>query len=163
MIHGRWDYIRNCKVVKYSFYKSMTFAFTQFWYSFFNGFSAQTLYDGWSIAIFNVLFTGLPVIFLGIFDQVCISPDPPSQSRLVLKIEQDVHRDIVFHQPYLYKTGQEGRNFSPRSLWSWFVSSTFHATAIYFVIILTYGSGVLESDGSIHPKKREIKRGEEGS
>jgi magnesium-transporting ATPase (P-type) len=72
MIHGRWDYIRNCKVVKYSFYKSMTFALTQFWYSFYNGFSAQTLYDGWSIAIFNVFFTGLPVIFLGIFDQVCV-------------------------------------------------------------------------------------------
>lgn len=107
MIHGRWD---------------------QFWYSFYSGFSAQTLYDGWSIAIFNVFFTGLPVIFLGIFDQ-------------------DVHRDIVFHQPHLYKTGQEGKNFNWRSLWSWFVSAAFHASAIFFVTLLTYRSG-LESDGT---------------
>eukprot|EP00026_Physarum_polycephalum_P001132 Phypoly_transcript_01133.p1 GENE.Phypoly_transcript_01133~~Phypoly_transcript_01133.p1 ORF type:complete len:1186 (+),score=224.50 Phypoly_transcript_01133:531-3560(+) len=129
MIHGRWNYIRNCKVVKYSFYKSMTFALTQFWYSFYNGFSAQTLYDGWSIAIFNLLFTGLPVIFLGIFDQ-------------------DVHRDIVFHQPHLYKPGQDGKDFRWRSLWSWFVSAAYHASAIFFVTLMTYGTGVLEHDGT---------------
>jgi len=129
MIHGRWDYIRNCKVVKYSFYKSMTFALTQFWYAFYNGFSAQTLYDGWSIAIFNVLFTGLPVIFLGVFDQ-------------------DVHRDVVFHQPHLYKTGQDGKNFSWRSLWSWFLSAAYHSCAIFFVILYTYKSGVLEANGT---------------
>lgn len=73
------------------------------WFGFYNGFSAQTLYDGWSISIFNVVFTGLPVIAMGIFDQ-------------------DVSAKTALENPQLYKAGQEDRYFKVRLLWGWLVS-----------------------------------------
>jgi hypothetical protein len=59
---------------------------------------------------------------------------------------------VVFHQPYLYKTGQDGKDFSWRSLWSWYISAAYHSATIFFVTLLTYGSGLLDHDGNIHFK-----------
>ena len=38
-------------------------------YSIFNGFSGQTLYESWTMSCFNVIFTFLPPMAIGIFDQ----------------------------------------------------------------------------------------------
>lgn len=51
LVHGRWSYQRVTKLILYSFYKNMVFALSQFWLSFYNGFSGQTMYDGWSITV----------------------------------------------------------------------------------------------------------------
>ncbi|CAF4823859.1 unnamed protein product, partial [Rotaria socialis] len=40
-----------------------------FWFGFFSGFSAQTLYDPFFVATYNVFFSSLPVLALGVFDQ----------------------------------------------------------------------------------------------
>lgn len=34
--------------------------------------SFQTVYDQWFITLFNIVYTSLPVLAMGIFDQVCI-------------------------------------------------------------------------------------------
>lgn len=54
LVHGRWSYKRVTKLILYSFYKNMVFALSQFWLSWYNGFSGQTMYDGWSITISTV-------------------------------------------------------------------------------------------------------------
>lgn len=59
------------QVVIYFFYKNLAFTLTIFWFNCFAGFSGQRLYDDWFQSAFNVLFTALPVIVLGLFDQVC--------------------------------------------------------------------------------------------
>ena len=41
LVHGRWPYIRMCKFLRYFFYKNFAFTLVHFWYSFFNGYSAQ--------------------------------------------------------------------------------------------------------------------------
>ena len=41
LVHGRWSYIRMCKFLRYFFYKNFAFTLVHFWYSFFNGYSAQ--------------------------------------------------------------------------------------------------------------------------
>ena len=51
LVHGAWSYHRVSKVILYSFYKNMVFALSQFWLSWYNGFSGQTMYDGWSITV----------------------------------------------------------------------------------------------------------------
>ncbi|XP_074851845.1 phospholipid-transporting ATPase IC isoform X2 [Carettochelys insculpta] len=43
LVHGRWSYIRMCKFLRYFFYKNFAFTLVHFWYSFFNGYSAQDL------------------------------------------------------------------------------------------------------------------------
>lgn len=44
LVHGRWSYIRMCKFLRYFFYKNFSFTLVHFWYSFFNGYSAQVIY-----------------------------------------------------------------------------------------------------------------------
>lgn len=43
LVHGRWSYIRMCKFLRYFFYKNFAFTLVHFWYSFFNGYSAQVM------------------------------------------------------------------------------------------------------------------------
>ncbi|CAI7906865.1 unnamed protein product [Closterium sp. NIES-54] len=69
LVHGRLSYLRISKVVAYFFYKNLAFTLTLFWFNCFAGFSGQRLYDDWFQSAFNVLFTALPVIVLGLFEQ----------------------------------------------------------------------------------------------
>ncbi|KAG2702203.1 hypothetical protein I3760_06G079200 [Carya illinoinensis] len=69
LVHGRWSYLRLCKVVTYFFYKNLTFTLTQFWFTFQTGFSGQRFYDDWFQSLYNVIFTALPVIIVGLFDK----------------------------------------------------------------------------------------------
>ena len=34
--------------------------------------SFQTVYDQWFITLINIVYTSLPVLAMGIFDQVCV-------------------------------------------------------------------------------------------
>jgi magnesium-transporting ATPase (P-type) len=57
-------------VVTYFFYKNLTFTLTQFWFNFQTGFSGQRFYDDWFQSLYNVIFTALPVIMVGLYDKV---------------------------------------------------------------------------------------------
>lgn len=65
--------IWKLQVITYFFYKNLTFTLTQFWFTFQTGFSGQRFYDDWFQSLYNVIFTALPVIMVGLFDKVCIS------------------------------------------------------------------------------------------
>lgn len=69
LVHGRWSYIRMCKFLRYFFYKNFAFTLVHFWYSFFSGYSAQTAYEDWFITLYNVLYSSLPVLLMGLLDQ----------------------------------------------------------------------------------------------
>ncbi|MEQ2206600.1 hypothetical protein XENOCAPTIV_000481 [Xenoophorus captivus] len=95
LVHGRWSYFRMCNFLAYFFYKNFTFTLVHFWYGFYCGFSAQvrklqditksvasfindlhimlffpqTVYDQWFITLFNIVYTSLPVLAMGLFDQ----------------------------------------------------------------------------------------------
>ncbi|XVE84951.1 hypothetical protein DITRI_Ditri17bG0052900 [Diplodiscus trichospermus] len=86
LVHGRWSYLRLCKVVTYFFYKNLTFTLTQFWFTFNTGFSGQRFYDDWFQSLYNVIFTALPVIIVGFFDK-------------------DVSSSLSKRYPELYKEG----------------------------------------------------------
>lgn len=58
------------QVVTYFFYKNLTFTLTQFWFTFHTGFSGQRFYDDWFQSLYNVIFTAMPVIALGLFEKV---------------------------------------------------------------------------------------------
>lgn len=54
---------------RYFFYKNMTYTLTQFWFNIYASYSGQRLYDDWYQAFYNLLFTSLPVIVVGLLDQ----------------------------------------------------------------------------------------------
>eukprot|EP00899_Mesostigma_viride_P028257 jgi/Mesvir1/8616/Mv04947-RA.2 len=69
LVHGRWSYGRNKAVVYYSFYKNVVYNLPQVYFAFVNGFSNQQLYSDALITTYNLLWTALPIIGLGVLDQ----------------------------------------------------------------------------------------------
>uniref|UniRef100_A0A671W5R8 Phospholipid-transporting ATPase n=1 Tax=Sparus aurata TaxID=8175 RepID=A0A671W5R8_SPAAU len=99
LVHGRWSYFRMCNFLCYFFYKNFAFTLVHFWYGFFCGFSAQTVYDQWFITLFNIVYTSLPVLAMG--------PD----LSVFLK---DVDDRTSLRYPGLYKPGQQNLLFNKR-------------------------------------------------
>uniref|UniRef100_A0A672NJ36 Phospholipid-transporting ATPase n=1 Tax=Sinocyclocheilus grahami TaxID=75366 RepID=A0A672NJ36_SINGR len=112
LVHGRWSYIRMCKFLRYFFYKNFAFTLVHFWFSFFNGFSSQTAYEDWFIALYNVCYSSLPVLLVGLLDQ-------------------DVNDKISLRCPKLYLPGQQGSLFNYRN----FFISLFHGI---FTSLMTF-------------------------
>ena len=69
LVHGSLSYYRLSRLIKYSFYKNIAFAFVMFYYQFYNGFSGQALVDSITAAMFNVVFTALPILLLSVLDR----------------------------------------------------------------------------------------------
>ena len=69
LVHGNLSYYRLARLIKYSFYKNITFAFILFYYQFYCGFSGQALVDSITAAVFNVVFTSLPILLFAILDR----------------------------------------------------------------------------------------------
>ncbi|XP_072309752.1 phospholipid-transporting ATPase ID isoform X2 [Eucyclogobius newberryi] len=114
LVHGRWSYLRMCKFLQYFFYKNFTFTFVHFWYAFFCGFSAQTVYDEWFITIYNLVYTALPVLGLSLFDQ-------------------DVNDRWSFQHPQLYVPGQMNHYFSKKIFVRCMMHSCYSSLVLFFV------------------------------
>ncbi|CAG2108054.1 unnamed protein product, partial [Medioppia subpectinata] len=118
LVHGRWSYFRMCKFLRYFFYKNFAFTLCHFWYAFFCGFSAQTLYDPAFISFYNVFYTSLPVLALGIFDQ-------------------DVDDRISLRYPLLYTPGHMDLLFNKIE----FLKSVAHGIVSSFILFfIPYGA-----------------------
>jgi phospholipid-transporting ATPase len=66
--YGRESYRKSCNLVLFSFYKNIVLVLPQFFFSFFNFFSGQTLYDSFLYQFFNVLYAAAPIILYALFD-----------------------------------------------------------------------------------------------
>ncbi|XP_036027102.1 phospholipid-transporting ATPase IK [Onychomys torridus] len=105
LVHGRWSYMRVCKFLRYFFYKTVASMMAQIWFSLFNGFTAQPLYEGWFLALFNLMYSTLPVLYIGLF-------------------EQDMTAEKSLKMPKLYMAGQKDELFN----YSIFLQAIFHGT-----------------------------------
>lgn len=69
LVHGRWSYKRLAEMIPCFFYKNVVFTFTCFWYGIYNDFDGSYLYEYTFLMFYNLAFTSLPVIFMGVLDQ----------------------------------------------------------------------------------------------
>nr|XP_056704162.1 phospholipid-transporting ATPase IC [Euleptes europaea] len=114
LVHGRWSYIRMCKFLRYFFYKNFAFTLVHFWYSFFNGFSAQTAYEDWFITLYNVLYSSLPVLLVGLLDQ-------------------DVSDKLSLRFPSLYLSGQRDLLFNYKKFFISLLHGVITSLVIFFI------------------------------
>ncbi|KAG9353768.1 hypothetical protein JZ751_011891 [Albula glossodonta] len=114
LVHGRWSYLRMCKFLRYFFYKNFTFTFVHFWYAFFCGFSAQTVYDEWFITLYNLVYTALPVLGMSLFDQ-------------------DVNDRWSLHYPLLYIPGQLDQYWSKTAFIRCLLHSCYSSLVLFFI------------------------------
>uniref|UniRef100_A0A3Q3NKT7 Phospholipid-transporting ATPase n=1 Tax=Mastacembelus armatus TaxID=205130 RepID=A0A3Q3NKT7_9TELE len=118
LVHGRWSYIRMCKFLRYFFFKNFAFTLVHFWYSFFSGFSSQVAYEDWFITLYNLCYSSLPVLLVGLLDQ-------------------DVNDKLSLKFPKLYLPGQQGTLFNYKN----FFSSLFHGIFVSLIIFfIPYGA-----------------------
>ncbi|KAJ1936189.1 drs2 neo1 protein, partial [Linderina pennispora] len=62
LVHGRWSYVRVSTFVMGTFYKCMAFYVTQLIFQFYTGFSGTSLFESWTLSMYNTLFSILPVL-----------------------------------------------------------------------------------------------------
>ncbi|KAF2809148.1 phospholipid-translocating P-type ATPase [Mytilinidion resinicola] len=127
LVHGRWNYIRTCKYTVGTFWKEMLFFLTQALYQRWAGYTGTSLYENWSLSMFNTLFTSLPVIFLGIF-------------------EKDLAAATLLAVPELYTKGQRNGAFNFTIYAGWMFMAASEAMVVYFVMLGVYGQAVFTSD-----------------
>ncbi|KAI1904865.1 hypothetical protein AGOR_G00010070 [Albula goreensis] len=114
LVHGRWSYIRMCKFLRFFFYKNFAFTLIHFWYSFFSGYSSQVAYEDWFITLYNVCYSSLPVLLVGLLDQ-------------------DVNDKLSLRFPKLYLPGQQGLLFNYKNFFISLFHGIFTSLIIFFI------------------------------
>ncbi|GMI99964.1 Aminophospholipid ATPase 9 [Hibiscus trionum] len=138
LVHGHWCYRRISSMICYFFYKNIAFGFTIFLYEVYTSFSAQPAYNDWYLSLYNVFFSSLPVIAMGVFDQD-VSP------RFCLKF------------PLLYQEGVQNVLFSWRRIVSWMFNGFYSAIIVFFFCARALEKPAFNDDGKT--ASREIFTG----
>ncbi|KAI9141568.1 hypothetical protein BKA69DRAFT_1038322 [Paraphysoderma sedebokerense] len=112
-VHGHWSYLRVSKFTLGTFYKCIMFYSTQAVYQLYTGFSTTSLYEQWTLAMYNILFSSLPVVLLGIFDR-------------------DLSDKTLVSVPQIYIAGQQNREFNVKIFLWWMAKGVVQALIIIF-------------------------------
>jgi magnesium-transporting ATPase (P-type) len=111
-VHGQLSYYRLAHLIKYSFYKNISFSLCFFFFQFFCGFSGQAIIDSMSATIYNVVLTSLPILILA-------------------TVDKPAEQDTLLKHPQLYNTS---RALSSWNFWkAALVKSTMTAALSFFV------------------------------
>jgi phospholipid-translocating ATPase len=98
LVHGRWSYRRLGNTIANFFYKNLVWTFAIFWYQIYADFDQSYIYEYTYILLYNLAFTSLPVIFMGVLDQ-------------------DVSDKVSLAVPQLYRRGIERKEWTQRKFW----------------------------------------------
>lgn len=124
LVHGSWSYTRLSKMILYSFYKNITLYMTQFWFSFQSSFSGQVPFESWTLSLYNVVFTVLPPLVIGIFDQY-------------------LSARVLDRYPQLY--GQVF--FNRRKFWGWTINAFYHSLVAYIFVTASFWASLQSGTG----------------
>ena len=130
LIHGRWAYRRIAKLVLYMFYKNIVIVLPSYFLNLtISLFSGQRLFEELMYQVFNVVFTALPVIIFGIF-------------------EQDINKKDCMDFPQLYRVGPERIHARRRTFAQWILTGVWHSICIFYIPYLaTTGTEIINADG----------------
>ncbi|KAG0256950.1 hypothetical protein DFQ27_005390 [Actinomortierella ambigua] len=119
LVHGRWSYIRVAEMILTFFYKNIVWTLTIFWFQFFCGFTALQLFDYTFIILYNLVFTSLPIMFMGAFDQ-------------------DVDAETSIKFPALYLRGIKQKHFTTAKFWLYVLDGVYQSVICFFVPYFLY-------------------------
>lgn len=118
-------------MVAFFFYKNVYFGLTIFFYNAMNKFSGQLIYDDYYMSLYNVIFTSLVPLAIGILDQ-------------------DVDRAACMEFPGLYLQVQRNKCFSPWVLAGWFFQGVLHSLITMAVVFLSTAQGADRESGETY-------------
>ncbi|GFP55583.1 putative phospholipid-transporting ATPase C821.13c [Trichoderma asperellum] len=130
-VHGRWNYIRTGKYVLATFWKETFFYLIQAQFQRFNGYTGTSLYESWSLTLFNGAFTSLPVILLGIFDR-------------------DLQASTLLSVPELYTFGQQRQGFNLMQYLGWMILAVAESFVTFYFMLEAFESILFTEDNGLY-------------
>ena len=119
LVHGRWCYKRLAEMVPQFFYKNLIFTMTLFWYGVHNDYDGSYLFEFTYLTFYNLAFTSVPVILLGVLDQ-------------------DVSDKISMIVPELYRSGILRQDWNQTKFLWYMVDGLYQSAICYFFPYLVY-------------------------
>lgn len=130
-VHGRWNYLRTGKYVLATFWKEILFYIVQAHFQRWNAYTGTSLYESWSLTVFNVLFTSLAVIIPAIFDK-------------------DLSQDTLLAVPELYTFGQKNLGFNYPQYFGWATMGAIGSVINFFPVWAEYRLRLFNNDDSLY-------------
>ncbi|OAA61827.1 phospholipid-translocating p-type ATPase-like protein [Niveomyces insectorum RCEF 264] len=118
LVHGRWSYRRMGESIANFFYKNIIWVFSIFWFQIFCNYDMTYVFDYTYILMFNLFFTSVPVILMGVLDQ-------------------DVSDRVSLAVPQLYRRGIERLEWTQKKFWLYMADGLYQSTMCFFVPYLT--------------------------
>ncbi|KAI9281989.1 hypothetical protein BY458DRAFT_429509 [Sporodiniella umbellata] len=128
LVHGRWSYLRTAEMVMGFFFKNIVWTFVLFWYQIFCQFNGSMMFDYALVTLYNLIFTSLPIIFLGIWDQ-------------------DLDAKTSLKYPQLYRMGLRNDKFKVWRFWLTILDSIFQSSVCFFFPYMLLVGGAIDPSG----------------
>ena len=112
--YGRNSYFKISNFICYYFYKNILLAFTEFYFSLYNGFSGQIFFADYLNTMYNAFFTSWPCLFTFFYEKTHSA---------------EINRNF----PILYKAGQINHYFNLKVFWTYIGYSILHSAFCFFI------------------------------
>lgn len=89
-VHGRLSLLRSGNVALFSFYKNSCFVMPILWFGIHSGYTGTPLYYPLIMSLYNTLFTSIPPLAIGLFEQDVPTSLIPSNASCVNKRHSNV-------------------------------------------------------------------------
>ncbi|KAI3538567.1 phospholipid-translocating P-type ATPase [Colletotrichum filicis] len=130
-VHGRWNYLRTGRYILATFWKEIVFFLPQAYFQRYTGYTGTSLYENWSLTVFNTFFTSLAVILLG-------------------GLEKDLQAKTLLEFPELYTFGHKNRAFNIKLYIGWTFLGLIESLIIFWVTWAVYNSLPFDQDTSLY-------------
>ncbi|KAK4698681.1 phospholipid-translocating ATPase, partial [Phenoliferia sp. Uapishka_3] len=128
LVHGHFSYMRNSNMIVNFFYKEIIGIGILFWFQFYCAYSSTTVYEYTYLLFWNVIWTLLPVIAIGVFDR-------------------NISSNVLMNVPELYADGRLGRLFGIKRFCIYMLDGIYQSAMIYFFVLYAYDVTTARSDG----------------
>ncbi|KAF2097844.1 P-type ATPase-like protein [Rhizodiscina lignyota] len=130
LVHGRWSYRRLAETIANFFYKNLVWTFALFWFQIFDNFDCTYIFDYSYIILYNLAFTSLPVILLGVLDQ-------------------DVDDKVSLAVPQLYRRGIERKEWTHIKFWGYMADGIYQSLVVWFFAYALFAPGNFNSESGL--------------
>lgn len=122
LVHGKWCYKRLGEMIPQFFYKNVIFTLALFWFGIYNNYDGSYLFEYTYLTFYNLAFTSIPVIVLGILDQ-------------------DVNDTISVVVPELYRAGILRTEWNQRKFIYYMCDGLYQSAISFFFPFLLFHKG----------------------
>lgn len=137
LVHGRWSYRRVAEMTANFFYKNIVWTFALFWYQLYNSFDGSYLFEYTYILLYNLAFTSVPVVLMGILDQ-------------------DVDDKVSLAVPQLYRRGILRKEWTQVKFWVYMIDGIYQSLTCFFMTYLLFHEGGFASSSGRDLNSREL-------